>query len=224
MNICRIFPGNSDYPTALHDRLGSNAPARLYAMGDISILQQRLLGLVCSIHCPGSVVIKTLDAARALRDAGIAAIGGFHSPMESECLDILLRGHQPMIFCPARSVMGLRLTPEARQALKDDRLLIISPFSETVRRTTAAQAVRRNNLVATLADAVWAPYAVSGGKTWNIVHSALKRSQPVFTFDVDDNAALLDSGARSFERLFEQADSPKTQNGQSSDINEDQYE
>lgn len=210
----RIIHGDRHYPTVLQDRLGSTAPSCLYAIGDIAILQQSLLGLVCSIQCPGSVVIKTLDAARALRDAGIAVIGGFHSPMESECLDILLRGRQPVILCPARSVTGLRLTPEARQAWKEDRLLIMSPFGDNVRRTTAAQAVQRNNLVAALAAAVWAPYAVPGGKTWNIVHNVLKRRQPVFTFDVDDNAVLLSSGARAFDLLFAQTDSPKTQNDQ----------
>jgi len=88
----RIEQGGSDYPAVLKDRLGENAPPCLYAWGDAAILRNRLLGLVCSIQCPGSIVIKTLDAARALRDAGVAVIGGFHSPMEQEFLDILLRG------------------------------------------------------------------------------------------------------------------------------------
>lgn len=61
------------------------------------------MGLICSVQCPGSIVIKTFDAVRELRDSGIVVAGGFHSPMEKECLDFLLRGEQPVIVCPANS-------------------------------------------------------------------------------------------------------------------------
>jgi predicted AAA+ superfamily ATPase len=46
-------------------------------------------------------VLRTF--ALALREAGIPVIGGFHAPMEKECLDLLLRGTQPVVICPARS-------------------------------------------------------------------------------------------------------------------------
>lgn len=201
MNVQRIAQEDSDSPTILQDRLGNDAPACLYALGQTSILRNRLLGLVCSIQCPGSIILKTFDAVRALRDSGVVVIGGFLSPMEKECLDILLRGKQPVILCPARALTGLRLTKRARQALKENRLLLLSPFADSVRRTTAAQAVLRNNLVAALADEMWVPHASPGGKTWQTVYSALERSQPVFTFKADDNAPLLDAGARPFELL-----------------------
>ncbi len=107
--IARIKRGDSDYPTALRERLGDDAPACLYTMGDLAVLRRRLLGFICSIQCPGNIVIKTLDAIRALRDAGVTVIGGFHSPMERECLDILLRGSQPVTLCAAKGLVGLRL-------------------------------------------------------------------------------------------------------------------
>lgn len=201
MNVNRIVQGDSDYPTVLQDRLGEDAPDCLYAIGKTTILRNRLLGMICSIQCPGSVILKTFDAVRALRDSGVVVIGGFLSPMEKECLDILLRGKQPAIFCAAKTLAGLRLTQRARQALKENRLLLLSPFADSIRRTTAAQAVLRNNLVAALADEMWVPHASPGGKTWQTVYSALERSQPVFTFKADDNTPLLDAGARPFELL-----------------------
>ena len=197
----RIEQGESNYPTALRDRLGDAAPPCLYAMGEPSILRHRLLGLICSIKCPGSIVIKTLDAARTLRDAGVAVVGGFHSPMEKECLDILLRGNQPVILCPARGLAGLRIGQIPRRAVKEGRLLVVSPFAESIRRTTAAQAVQRNNLVASLADAVWVPHAAPGGKTWGTVRAALERQQPVFAFANEENGGLLEAGVRPFAEL-----------------------
>lgn len=202
MNAQTLRQADINYPAILQNRLGVDAPLRLYALGKTDILRQRLLGLICSIKCPGSIVLKTFDTVRALRDAGMAMVGGFLSPMERDCLDILLRGKQPVILCPARRMKGLRLGEKVRQAVDEGRLLVLSAFADDVRHTIAAQAVRRNNLVAALADALLVPYAVPGGKAWTTVHAALKRKQPVLTFDVEDNAALIEAGAQPFELLL----------------------
>lgn len=53
------------------------------------------LALVCSVKCPGDLILKTYDLAQQLREAEVTIIGGFHSLMERECLTILLRGNQP---------------------------------------------------------------------------------------------------------------------------------
>lgn len=195
----RIERGGSDYPAVLVDRLGDAAPRTIHAMGDAAKLRNRLLGLVCSIQCPGSIVIQTFDAMRALRDAGVMVIGGFHSPMESECLDILLRGTQPVVFCAAKGLRGLRLGALARQAVKDGRLLVITPFGDEVKRTVSAQAVHRNEIVAALADVVLVPHAAPGGKAEATAREVLTRGQPLFTFADDSNSHLISAGARPYE-------------------------
>lgn len=87
-----------------------HADAEVHGIGDRAILKRRCLGLICSVQCPGSVVIKTFDAIRELRDVGVVIAGGYHSPMEKECLEFLLRGKQPVIVCPATR-SGRNLTP-----------------------------------------------------------------------------------------------------------------
>ena len=42
---------------------------RIWALGDVSILQRPLLGCFCSVKCPGELILRTYDLARALRDA-----------------------------------------------------------------------------------------------------------------------------------------------------------
>ena len=195
----RIERGGSDYPAVLVDRLVDAAPRAIHAMGNTAMLRNRLLGLVCSIQCPGSIVIQTFDSIRALRDAGIVVVGGFHSPMESECLDILLRGTQPVIFCSAKSLRGLRLGTEGRKALKDGRLLVVTPFGDEVKRTTSAQAVLRNEVVAALADVVFVPHAAPGGKSEATARNVLARRQPLFTFADENNAHLVQAGAEPFD-------------------------
>ncbi len=178
--------------------LGKRLSKRIFSIGNPDILENRLLALICSIRCPGSIVIQTFDAMRALRDAGVVVIGGFHSPMERECLDILLRGSQPVILCAAKRLRGLRLGAAARKALKDGRLLLITPFGDRVKRTTSAQAVQRNELVAALAETVLVPYAVTGGRTDATARNALARGQPLFTFGDENNAHLIHAGAEPY--------------------------
>ena len=198
MEVRKIEPGDSHYPTLLVERRAYAVPRALYALGDPRVLGNRLLGLVCSIQCPGSIVIKTFDAIRMLRDAGVTMIGGFHSPMERECLDLLLRGAQPVVFCAAKSLPGVRIGQEARKALKEERLLVLSPFGLEVRWTTSTHAIERNDLVVALADAVFVPYAAPSGKTWATVCKALERSQKVFAPDDEANIDLFACGVRAY--------------------------
>jgi hypothetical protein len=55
-----------------------------------------------------------------------------------------LRGAQPTIICPARSIEGMRIPPEWKQAIEQERLLLLSPFEKKYRRVTAALAKQRN--------------------------------------------------------------------------------
>src|SRR4051794_7510282 len=87
------------------------AAEKLQVEGDLAILHRKLLGFFCSRKCPGSVIIQAYDLAVALRDAGVPVIGGFQAPIEQEVLTILLRGRQPVVWCPARAI-PTRLSPE----------------------------------------------------------------------------------------------------------------
>ncbi len=167
-------------------------------IGKPEILSRTALGLICSVQCHGNIILKTFDTIRVLRDAGIVMIGGFHSPMERDCLDILLNGRQPVILCAARSLKNLRIGAKARDALKDGRLLVISPFADNCRRTTSAHAVQRNDLVCAIAHSVLVPYASPNGKTWAAAKKAIESNKPVYTFDTDDNMELIRMGARPF--------------------------
>jgi predicted Rossmann fold nucleotide-binding protein DprA/Smf involved in DNA uptake len=191
-----IERGDAGYPPLLIQRLGDAAPRTLYALGDPTILGHRLVGLICSVQCPGSIVIKTFDLVRRLRDAGTVMIGGFHSPMENDCLDLLLRGSRPVIVCPARRLRNLKLGHEGRSALVQGRLLLLSCFGEEARRMTSAQAMIRNDMVAALSTALIVPHASREGRAMTVVHHALDFGCQVFTFADAANTDLIAAGAK----------------------------
>jgi predicted Rossmann fold nucleotide-binding protein DprA/Smf involved in DNA uptake len=134
----------------------------LTALGNLELLPLPKTALFCSARCPGSVILSTYDQAARWRDAGRCVIGGFHSRVEKECLQILLRGDSPVILCPARGMLE-RLPAQWAIAVASGRMLILSAFASTAARITAELAVRRNEFVAALADEVYIAHATVGG-------------------------------------------------------------
>ena len=194
MSTVHIGRDDPRYPPTL--RIHSDSPAYITALGNLDILQGKKLALFCSVKCPGALILQTYDLARALRDAGVTVIGGFHSPMEKECLTLLLRGTQPVIVCPARGIERMRLPTAWKALLAENRLLILSPFGVKPRRVTADLAEKRNEFVATLADEVFVVHATRGSKTERFCHDVLTWGKPLLTLGGDDNAHLLTLGAR----------------------------
>lgn len=186
------------YPPLLTDRMGDQTPSPLTAIGSLEILRHKRLGLICSVRWTGSVVIKTFDASRESRDAGIVLAGGFHSPMERECLDFLLRGEQPVVVCPPKGLARPRLARVWRAAIDGGRLLLLSPFGDAVTRTTAARAQARNEFIAALSHAVLIPHAAPGRKADAVARQILDQSQPLFTFEDEENEELRNLGAQPY--------------------------
>lgn len=186
--------GQPQYPA----RLAAHCPdgnETIRAIGDPAILHSPLLALFCSAKCPGRLILRTYDLAVALRDAGVAVAGGFHTPMEKECLALLLRGSQPVVVCPARSIAGLRVPPAHREPLAAGRLLLLSPFAESERRITAETAERRNRFVAALAATALVAHAAAGSRTDALCREIARSGTRLLTLDDPANAHLADLGA-----------------------------
>lgn len=156
------------YPSVLTQRLGENAPDRLWAIGRPDLIHLPKTALFCSKNCPGDAILAAMDQAQNWRDESRAVISGFHSPVEKECLNILLRGWQPVILCPARSIERMRIPKDWRPDIRSGRLLILSGTSPPQHRMTKALADARNLLVAALAEDAFVAYIAPGGKTANI--------------------------------------------------------
>ena len=166
----RITREAADYPSVLRSRLGENAPAELTVLGDPSLLRLRRTALFCSARTPGDAILRAHDAARRMRDDGVTVISGFHSPIEEECLRILLRGRQPVIICPGRAIEAMRIPKDLRAAFDTGRVLFLSPFTRQSNRITKESALRRNEVVAALADDAYIAHVKPGGGTARIEH------------------------------------------------------
>lgn len=179
----RVFPQDvQEYPARLIPRLGAGTPKSIEVVGALTPFSCPMVAFFCSVDTPGSTILKAFDQAAAWRDAGCCIISGFHSPLERQCLDILVRGQQPIVMVLARSMPKLRLPPAQRNALEAGRLTVLSPFAAGEARATAELARQRNRVVAALAERVVFGFVSPGGslaalraelQAWGTPHTSL---------------------------------------------------
>ncbi len=196
MEILKISQNSLDYPPLLKRLLDKHAPDSFDAFGNFATLQTKTLALFCSQKCPGNLILQTYDLAQNLRQAGITVIGGFHSPMEREVLNILLRGAQPIIICLARNISA-KIGRDYSPLLKENRALILSPFDRKNPRITAETSVVRNRFVAALATHIFVAYAEPRGKMEQFCRDVLVWGKPLYTFADDANEQLVALGAKA---------------------------
>ena len=196
VDTIRIGRQDPHYPSSVGAQLGPDAPPALDALGNLGLLSRRKLAVLCSVKCPGSLILQSYDLMQRLRQTELAVVGGFQSPMEQEWLAVLLRGPEPVVICPARSIDGMRLPAEYRQPLREDRLLILSCFPGGPDRPTVEMALSRNRFAAALADEVFVAHASPGGKTERFCMELLGRGKAVYALEDRANGSLLEMGAR----------------------------
>lgn len=121
----------------------------LRGMGNPAIWEVKKLGVLCSRNAPRP---KSIPKAEVY-------FSGFHSPMEKEIFEKLLKCKRPVIWCPAWGLEG-PLSPAMLEAFKQNRMLMLEMKN---RDGNLAAAEQRNRFVLECADELWLPYVTKGG-------------------------------------------------------------
>lgn len=143
---------------------------KFFSQGNKELLKLHKIAFFCSRKCPANIILKAYDWAIEQREKGNCIISSFHSKIEKDVLHYLLKGTQPVILVLARGLKKRESNKEIVKAVKENRLLIITPFAENIKRVTQKTANIRNEFMAELSDEIFIAYASKGG---NI--DALKR-------------------------------------------------
>ena len=130
--------------------------------GNIELLKLPKTAFLCSRNIPASVILKCYDWAIEQRDKGNCIISGFHSKIEKDVFHYLLAGTQPVIVVLARG-MKEKIKPELKAAVDAGRLLLITPFKNSVKRVTAETAEQRNRFMIEISDDIVIGYTSKGG-------------------------------------------------------------
>jgi REP element-mobilizing transposase RayT len=126
----------------------------LRGMGNPVLWTAKKLGVLCSRNAPQGI---GKDAALT---GNFVALSGFHSPLEQEVFKKLLECKRSIIWCPAWGLDRTAAMPAVREALEENRLLILE-----MRNCDGdlAAAEQRNRFVLECADELWLPHVTRGG-------------------------------------------------------------
>jgi putative transposase len=122
----------------------------LRGIGNPALWNGEKLGVLCSRHAPK---LGRLPEAEVY-------FSGWHSPKEKEILDWLLKNSRRVIACPAWGIENSAFAPGVRDALEDNRMLILE-MRDISGNLAAAEA--RNRFVMEHADAMFTPHVTPGG-------------------------------------------------------------
>jgi len=122
----------------------------LRGMGNPTLWFAERMGVLCSRNAPRPKGIPEAEVY----------LGGFHSPMEKAIFEELLACKKAVIWCPAWGLERLAFAPGVREALEENRLLILEMRN---REGNLAAADERNRFVLEAADALWLPHVSPRG-------------------------------------------------------------
>lgn len=131
-------------------------------LGNKEILRHYKIGFLCSRKVPANIILKTYDWAIEKRDKGVCIVSGFHSKIEKDVFEILIKGTQPIILVLARGLLK-RFDKILLNLIDENRLLIISPFDKKITRPTSQTAIKRNKVIVEISDKIFIPYSTVGG-------------------------------------------------------------
>jgi predicted Rossmann fold nucleotide-binding protein DprA/Smf involved in DNA uptake len=197
-----VYRGMPQFPGRLVEFLGDLAPRSLQLAGNSELLslvdshQCQSVALAASVESPASVADETLQLVRELGEAGVAFVGGFHSPLERWCLDQLVVAEWPAIVCLGRTLSGFRIPNAWLKPLKEGKLVLVSTCGPSQKRATKDSVRVRNDCVLALADNFVIPCASVGGKTEALCREALKAGMAVWTLNHLGSKCLVELGAK----------------------------
>lgn len=208
LGIWALTRDDKRYPARYHERLGASAPPVLFGAGSQKALGQPGLSVVGSRDASEIAVDAAEFAGAAAAASDLVLYSGGAKGVDGRSMGAALENGGRVVGVLADSLERAVRVPANRQAIADDRLTLLTPYSPNAPFNVGA-AMGRNRLIYTLADygLVVASDAETGG-TWAGATEALKAGWvPVFVCDGEGfpkgNAMLVRRGGVPFPYPFE---------------------
>jgi len=143
-------------------------------LGNTSLLNCKKIGYFASNTIDSRSVLPTLDwAAEVAKRDDVAIVSGFHSKMEREVLDFLLRGKCGIVCVLARTIYK-KIPNRFREAYNAGRVLFISPFKTSATMTSRHLCQRRNEYVVSISDELVFSSLAPDSSLYSLVHLGLE--------------------------------------------------
>lgn len=173
--ICR---GDAIYPKRLKEHLGIEAPAVLFCIGNLKLLEGGGLAIVGSRNTDEAALAYTRSKAIACARKGVLVVSGGARGIDTAAMDAALATGGSVIGVLCCDLVKRSLTTTWKKAIAEGRLLLISECAPDAGFTVAA-AMSRNKLIYAMADKALVVSSEEGmGGTWAGVTEEFTRKQP----------------------------------------------
>ena len=163
------------YPERLRSTLRSAAPPVLYGAGEIGLLEGPALGVVGSRNADEDALAFTREVGERCAREGVCVVSGGAKGVDWEAMSGVLDTGGEAVGVLAEGVAKPATSKRYRDALRDGRLVLLSPYAPDARWTTY-NAMARNKVVYGLSDHVLVVSSDTRGGTWEGATENLKRS------------------------------------------------
>ncbi len=201
--ICR---SDEDYPGRLKQHLKKQAPAILYGIGNLGLLQRGGLAVVGSRNVDNIGEQFTHLAVAACVKQGIPVVSGGARGVDQIAMLECLHAGGTVVGVLADSLLKSAVAKKYRDGIREQRMVLVSAFSPES-SFNVGNAMGRNKHIYALADfALIISAEIGKGGTWAGATEELKRSEarPVFVRDEptapEGNHALMKLGAQSYPK------------------------
>ena len=140
-------------------------------IGNCLLLECKKIAYYASSKIASLSVLPTLDWAMEIaKGEDVAVVSGFHSKMEREVLDILLKGRCSVICVLARPIYKV-IPNKYRDAYDQGRVLFISNNASKSTMTSRQLCKKRNEYIASISDELVFSSLTPQSSLYNLVDS-----------------------------------------------------
>lgn len=196
---------DADYPRSLRARLGRQAPPILYGVGERSLLERGGLAIIGSRDADEAGTKFARSAALACSRQGVPVISGGARGVDSAAMETAIEAEGFVVGVMADSLARAAVSGKYRAAIREGRLVLISPFDPDA-GFNAGNAMQRNKAIYALSDlALVVSATLEKGGTWNGATENLNKGWvPLFVRDEEPrlpgNHRLIQLGGYSVDR------------------------
>ena len=176
-----VSRADREYPARAKERLRANAPALLFCCGAPEIADGPALAIVGSRNASREVLEHTGEIAAKMAREGKVVVSGGARGVDRAAMDGAINADGAAIGVLAGDLARESLSRRQRNAILEQRMLLVSPFDPSA-RFHVGQAMHRNKLIYAMADAgLVMDSAIDEGGTWaGAVEQLSKYGTPLY--------------------------------------------
>lgn len=180
VEMCWI--GDDKYPKRFRKPDMTNIPAVLFYKGNYDLVKDKCVGFTGSRKVSDSGLRITDCSARQLSSDGIVVVSGYAKGVDITAHRAALKSGGNTIFVIAEGILRNKIKNEVKELLNDRNHLFISQFLPNL-TWNGSNAMKRNNTIIGLADAMILIEAGMTGGTFHAGEQSLKNKKPLFVVE-----------------------------------------